>query len=280
MKPHCIVSFRGITEALLIVLSLCCNSFCGVNTGEVQAAQPDTAFNFNGVLEEMKAAYAVGGLDGCIRLLERKRDEWKNTPLNVAVIGNSGVGKSSFINAIRGLNADDEGAAAVGVTQTTMEPRSFPHPDNPMLKFWDLPGVGTDEFPRASYLKQIDVDRFDFFLLLTADRFTENDTWLCDEFEKRDKKYFFVRTKIDLDISNNRKAHPKTHNDEGVVKKIRQEIEQILRKHKVEDAQIFLIDNYEFNKFDFEKLNLQLIADFPRLENSYLTLMLQCISMI
>ena len=64
--------------------------------------------------EEAEAAWEAGGLEGYRRLLERKRDEWKNVPLNVAVIGNKGVGKSSFINAIRGLRADDEGAAAVG----------------------------------------------------------------------------------------------------------------------------------------------------------------------
>ena len=53
-------------------------------------------------VEEIRAAYAVEGLDGCRRLLERNRHEWRNIPLNVAVIGNSGVGKSSYINAIRG----------------------------------------------------------------------------------------------------------------------------------------------------------------------------------
>ena len=226
----------------------------------------------------MQAIYAAEGLDGCRRLLEKKRDEWKNNPLNVAVIGNSGVGKSSFINAIRGLSAGDEGAAAVGVTQTTMEPRSYPHPDNPMLKFWDLPGVGTDEFPRASYLNEIDVNRYDFFLLLCARRFTENDTWLCKEFQKRNKKYFFVRTMIEVDISNNEKDCPKTHNAEDVVKKIRQTTEEILRKHEGEDVPLFLIDNYKLDKFDFEKLTLKLIRNFLDLKRSSLILSLQSIS--
>jgi len=78
-------------------------------------------------MEELKAAWKDGGAEACRRLLEEKRDEWKNVPLNVAVIGNSGVGKSSFINAIRRLDADDEGAAAVGVTETTLQPRSYTH---------------------------------------------------------------------------------------------------------------------------------------------------------
>ena len=66
------------------------------------------------------------------------------------MIGISGVGKSSFINAIRGLNADDVGSAAVGLTETTTQITAYTHPDNPHIKFWDLPGVGTDRFPRRN----------------------------------------------------------------------------------------------------------------------------------
>jgi len=226
----------------------------------------------------MKAAWQNGGVDGCRSLLETKRDEWKNIPLNVAVIGNSGVGKSSFINAIRGLTADDEGAAAVGVRETTMEIRSFPHPDNPMMKFWDLPGLGTNAFPKATYLSKIGVDRYDFFLLITADRFTENDTWLGNEFHKRNKKYFFVRKKIGVDISDSKKAHPRTHNEYAVLEEIRQSTEYHLRKDGCEYVPVFLIDSYELNKFEFEKLKQRLIDDFPELKRSALILSIQSTS--
>ena len=141
--------------------------------------------------------------------------------------------------------------------------------------FWDLPGVGTPAFPRATYLKDIDVDRFDFFLLMTCRRFMENDTWLGKEFKKRNKKYFFVRTMIEVDISNNQRDYPETHNEQDVVEKIRKTTQEISRNHEGEDVPIFLIDNYELDKFDFEKLKLQLIADFPDLKRSSLILSLQ-----
>ena len=192
-------------------------------------------------------------------MLTRKRDEWKSVPLNVAVMGNSGVGKSSFINAIRRLDADDEGAAELGV-ETTVDIESYSHPYNPLLKFWDLPGVGTDRFPRQTYLDDIDVDRYDFFLLITAGRFTENDTWLADELRKRNKKYFFVRTKIGADISNNKKAHPRTHNKETVVRMIRESTEVQLRENGCENATLFLIDSYKPHKFQFQELEQQLSA--------------------
>jgi len=216
----------------------------------------------------MKAACAAGGIEECRHLLERKRDAWKNLPLNVAVTGKAGARKSFFINAMRGLTADDKGAAKVGTSITTMKPRSYPHPDNPKLLFWDLPGVGTDKFPRETYLTDIDVDRYDFFLLITDTRFMENDAWLGKEFSKRNKKYFFVRTKTEQDITSDRKAHPKTHNEKAVIKRIRESTTQILREHGFDDVMVFLIDNCEPTKFDFEQLELQLIKDFPALKKS------------
>jgi len=67
-------------------------------------------------LEELQKAMESGGVQECVQLMERVRDGWKSIPLNVAVIGNSGVGKSSFINAIRGLTADDEGGAVENIS--------------------------------------------------------------------------------------------------------------------------------------------------------------------
>jgi len=213
-------------------------------------------------VEELQSAWNAGGVEACRRLLERKRDEWKDIPLNVAVIGGSGVGKSSFINAIRRLSAEDEGAAAVGLTATTFDIRSYSHPNNPLLKFWDLPGVGTNRFPMQTYLSAIDVDRFDFFLLITADRFRERDLWLCDEFRKRNKKGFFVRAKIGMDISDSKIAHPKTHNEEVVTREIRESTRKQLTAIGCEDVPVFLIESYKPQKFDFDVLEHHIIEEF------------------
>ena len=221
------------------------------------------AYRFSALLKELKAAWKAGGAEACKRLIEKHLDEWKGVPLNVAVIGGSGVGKSAFINAIRHLTADDKGAAKVGVTETTLNIRSFKHPNNPMLKFWDLPGVGTDKFPKATYLADIKVDRYDFFLLITADRFMENDTWLCNELHNRQKNFFFVRTKIDVDISNHKISHPSTHDEKAVINEIRKSTAKHLKANGFGDVPMFLIDNHELQKFQFKELEQQLINDFP-----------------
>lgn len=184
-------------------------------------------------------------------------------PVNIAVIGITGVGKSSFINAIRGLTADDEGAAAVGVTETTTKIAPYTHPDNPNLKLWDLPGVGTDDFPQAQYLRLISVDRYDFFVVISATRFFEVDTWLVKELAKRGKKFVFVRTKVDLDVKNNRRSHPRSHSEEAVVKNILASTREHLNHTGQTSAELFLIDSYARHKYDFTLLSDKLLYEVP-----------------
>jgi energy-coupling factor transporter ATP-binding protein EcfA2 len=109
----------------------------------------------------------------------------------VFIIVSSGVGKSTFINCLRGLEAEDQGSASVGVVETTNQPTPYEHPDFPNLKIWDLPGthfflfdsfeqkililgVGTPNYPRSCYLEKIQFERYDFFLILCRTRFTGN----------------------------------------------------------------------------------------------------------
>lgn len=65
---------------------------------------------------------------------------------NYGVLGASGTGKSSLINAILGKRPSDPGAARVNaVAQETLKPQSFQLSEQVLV--WDMPGVGTPEFP-------------------------------------------------------------------------------------------------------------------------------------
>jgi predicted GTPase len=221
--------------------------------------------------DQCKKILSIDGVKAYESFLRNKTDEWKTVSLNIGVIGCSGAGKSSFINAVRDLDGDDEGAANVGVTETQMEPTPYSHPNNEMMKFWDLPGVGTNLFPRESYLEKIGFDRFDFFLILAHVRFTELDAWLSQEIRNKGKQFFFVRTKIQCDIDNDRRAHPKRHkNDskaitEGLLHQMRVNLQENL-KDLYQEKNVFLIDNYERNKYDFSLLTQRLVEEFPELK--------------
>ncbi len=145
-------------------------------------------------LKRMRDFITVHGLAKLQEYMANEETRQRNTPLNIAVIGNAGVGKTTFINTIRGLLPTDEGAAVVDVEQATLVPTPFADPSSPNLIYWDLPGLGTPEYPIETYKEQISFHRYDFFLVLSCTRFTTSDAWLAIEAQKVEKPCFFART--------------------------------------------------------------------------------------
>mmetsp|Transcript_9305 Transcript_9305/g.16784 ORF Transcript_9305/g.16784 Transcript_9305/m.16784 type:complete len:383 (-) Transcript_9305:89-1237(-) len=131
--------------------------------------------------------------------------------INVAVTGNAGVGKSSFINTIRGLRARDQGAADVSPNETTMRPTAYDVVGDPQLevevRLWDLPGAGTKQFPREVYIQTMGLRYFDVVIILTASRYTETEIMIAEELCHFEVPSFMVRNKVDADISNNEDDH-------------------------------------------------------------------------
>ena len=84
----------------------------------------------------------------------------------------------------------------MGVTETTLRPTAYRHPDNTNVMFWDLPGIGTPNFPKDNYLQSVGFEKYDFFLILSENRFLENDKYLAQQIRKSGKNFFFVKTKV------------------------------------------------------------------------------------
>ena len=137
-------------------------------------------------------------------------NSWQDVRLNIAVCGPAGTGKSTLINTLRGLAPKDKGACAVGVVETTIKVSEHPHPRYKNLTLWDLPGVGTPKFPRETYLKVTEFEKYDFFLITTRSRFSENDLWLAKEVENSRKVFFLVRTHLDVDLKSQKENYPET----------------------------------------------------------------------
>jgi GTP-binding protein EngB required for normal cell division len=136
--------------------------------------------------------------------------QWLKTKgcINVAVTGNAGVGKSSFINTIRGLRPRDDGAADVSPNETTMEPSCYDYPGLPLAtKLWDLPGAGTQRFPREGYIQSMGLRYFDVVIIVTATRYTETEVMIADELQRFGVPYLMVRNKVDADVTNNQDDH-------------------------------------------------------------------------
>ncbi|KAH3791537.1 hypothetical protein DPMN_145025 [Dreissena polymorpha] len=78
-------------------------------------------------------------------------------------------------------NSHDEGATKAGCNKTSTAPACYPHPNNSNLVYWDLPGVGTKQFPKHSYLEKVHFNMYDAIILVSATRFTELDDCLAIE---------------------------------------------------------------------------------------------------
>uniref|UniRef100_A0A8C3IB75 IRG-type G domain-containing protein n=1 Tax=Chrysemys picta bellii TaxID=8478 RepID=A0A8C3IB75_CHRPI len=203
-------------------------------------------------IEELQAVVETGNLMAAAAKLQEKLKSLENTPLDIAITGPSGSGKSSFVNAILGLHDDDEGAAETGVTQKTMKPNAYPHPKLSSVTIWDLPGIGTPNFQPDKYLKQVNFNNYDFFIIMASERFTSHHTNLAQEIQKMGKRFYYVRSKVDADLNaERRKRH---FSKEKTLHKIREDCIENLRAVGEASPQVFLLCNWELADYDFQLL--------------------------
>uniref|UniRef100_A0ACB8FS33 Uncharacterized protein n=1 Tax=Sphaerodactylus townsendi TaxID=933632 RepID=A0ACB8FS33_9SAUR len=214
-------------------------------------------------IEQIKDALEEGRMADAASKIMENLQTLENAHLNIAVTGESGSGKSSFVNAIRGLGDEDHGAAPTGVVETTLKPTPYPHPKHPNVMVWDLPGIGTPNFQSDKYLKQVDFSCYDFFILLASERFRSNHARLAQEIQKQGKRFYFVRSKVDLDLEAARKRRPHTYDEGSILQLIRQNCQECLEAENVVSPRIFLLSSWELSKYDFMLLEETLERELP-----------------
>ncbi|XP_015681724.1 interferon-inducible GTPase 5 [Protobothrops mucrosquamatus] len=213
-------------------------------------------------LAEIQEAYELGGLSEVVTRIQSSLETMWNTQLDIAVTGESGAGKSTFVNILRGLSDEAEGAAATGVTETTMEPTPYAYPGHANVILWDLPGIGTPNFQADKYLETVEFPRYDFFIILASERFKENHVRLARAIVQQGKQFYFIRTKIDNDLdAERRKKNPPTEAE--VLEVIRRDCQTKLSKAGLSDAKVFLLSNFYLEKFDFQAFEETLEHELP-----------------
>ncbi|XP_073511903.1 interferon-inducible GTPase 1-like isoform X2 [Phyllobates terribilis] len=214
-------------------------------------------------VQHIRSALEEGDL--CIateRLVESLR-EIESAPLNIAIMGESGTGKSTFVNVIRGMDDEEEGSAKTGVVETTMKPTPYIHLQYPNVIFWDLPGIGTPDFAAGKYLQSVEFNRYDFFIILSSERFKKNDIDLAKAIQAVNKKFYFVRSKVDSDLHASMIRRKKTFNEENVLNEIRNNCIQNLKDGGITEPQVYLLSLLELAKYDFHKMQDTLEKELP-----------------
>ncbi|KAK3525820.1 hypothetical protein QTP70_010319 [Hemibagrus guttatus] len=130
----------------------------------------------------------------------------------------------------------------------------------PNVTLWDLPGIGTPKFKARTYLRKMQFKVYDFFIIISSERFKENDIMLAKEIKKRKKLFYFVRSKIDNDIRA--EETKKGFNREEILSRIK--INCLENLKEIENPKVFLISSENIKAFDFENLIETLMSDLPQ----------------
>ncbi|XP_030622528.1 interferon-inducible GTPase 5-like [Chanos chanos] len=228
-------------------------------------------------IQEIGKALASDGMDSALAKIHSYFNELDNVELDIAITGETGSGKSTFVNAFRGLRSTDEGAAPTGVTETTMKPTPYPYPKHEKAKLWDLPGIGTPAFKAETYLQQVNFERYDFFIIIASERFKENHVKLAKEIKKENKNFYFIRTKIDQDVRN--AIEDGVSDSNKTQEDIRSNCREELKKAGLDSAQVFLISSRKVDSYDFSLLHQTIEMNLPQLKKDLLLLALPNISL-
>uniref|UniRef100_A0A8C4ZKB7 IRG-type G domain-containing protein n=1 Tax=Gadus morhua TaxID=8049 RepID=A0A8C4ZKB7_GADMO len=225
------------------------------------------------VAEDIKKAIENNNFSLAASISQKYLEDTNNIPLNIAVTGQSGVGKSTFLNAFRGIDNTDERAAPTGEVETTMKPKAYPHPTYPNVALWDLPGIGTPRYPADQYMKLVEFEKFDFFILVSDIRFNENDAKLAKEIKKMGKKLYFVRSKIDNSLRVAPRS-PKEYDEEKTLQEIREYCIRALEGQGVASPQVFLMSSFDLHLYEFRALQDTMERELPSHKRDVLILAL------
>ncbi|PPQ65197.1 hypothetical protein CVT24_011381 [Panaeolus cyanescens] len=127
----------------------------------------------------------------------RARYGLQTNKINIAIIGESGTGKSTLLNSIRGLSAGDDGAAAAGFDETTEFVEGYLDQRKPFIMWYDVPGANTPNVKGWTYFIDQGLYVFDVLVVVFSGRFTETVGTLLGNASKCGIPSFLVRTKAD-----------------------------------------------------------------------------------
>jgi GTPase Era involved in 16S rRNA processing len=166
----------------------------------------------------------------------------------------------------------EELAAPTGVVETTVVPTCYAHPTNANIRFWDLPGIGTTNYPNLPvFCEKVAIQKYDTFLIICSKRFTQYDIELAEKVKSMGKSFFFVRTKIDNDKRSEKRKLKNGFDEEKMLKALRDDCVENLQNFNFGEEKIFLVSNHKPTKWDFDRLKKEILDQLPSMQKESLT---------
>ena len=138
--------------------------------------------------------------------------------IHIAVIGGTGVGKSSLVNGLRGLRDREPGAAPVGETDCTKSINRYEDSRFPWIVWCDVPGAGTQDRSTPRYFEEHGLFLMDFVLVVCASRVRDLDIAILKRALHYGIPAALVRSKADLDLRQRAKRECDDEDDEEEIK--------------------------------------------------------------
>ncbi|KAH7923648.1 hypothetical protein BV22DRAFT_1015004 [Leucogyrophana mollusca] len=132
-----------------------------------------------------------------------KEMQWKDDLFHFAIAGGVAGGKSSLINAFRGLRNRDCGAAPTGIPETTLTMARFPDSNlNYPCVWYDIHGAGTLRIPDWQYFNAQGFYLFDCIMVLFNYRFMMTDIAILTNARRFHIPTYIIQSKADQHIRN------------------------------------------------------------------------------
>lgn len=170
-------------------------------------------------------------------LAAQAKIQYQENLFHFAVAGRAGGGKSSLVNAFRGMSNRAAGAARTGVTETTLTVGRYPDPDERCQHVWyDLPGAGTIRIPDWQYFNVQGLYVFDCIVVLFDNRFTHTDIAILLNCRRFKIPTYIVRSKADQHIRNIVKEMGYESDDEDADRSQRSTLYMAAREQLVDET--------------------------------------------
>lgn len=187
--------------------------------------------------------------------------------INIAVTGDRGPEKATFINSLRGLGVGDEGAAICPSSAAPEELSVFPNPKHPDFRLWDLPMISSDDSSNPeNYIERYKIPRYNIVIMTFTQIPSPNIVAVWREARSLQKEaMYFALLASEKDTEKSLEAK-------------RQASLEALKAEGVSLPKVFLVHPSALEKLDFIKLLEVMLADLPELRAYALLLALPTFS--